>query len=422
MNDRDLETPEKVPEITKEKVNDPKSDASTSTFYRSQSPRRFTRSNRRLAGGIVLVALCFLAAFGGARLANGSTLTSSSIISSNSTDGNKIITTQEKDITSVVSKVSPSVVSVIATGTVTTPSIYGVDSQSQTSSAGTGIIISNNGYIITNHHVVGNATTVKVVLADGTTYKDVKVVGSDPLNDIAFLKISGVSKLTAATIGNSSTLRIGQQVVAIGNSLGQYQNTVTSGILSGKGRPVSAQDGNTVENLSDLLQTDAAINPGNSGGPLLNIAGQVIGINTAVAQDAQGIGFAIPINATKGEITNVLAGKGVTRSYLGLNYVTITPDVADQYNLSVKHGAYVYNSQSQSSVISGSPADKAGIKNKDIVLDVNGADVGSAGSLSSLVGEYRPGTSVKLTVLRNGKKMDVNVKLGTYTAPSMNQN
>lgn len=381
-------------------------------FYTSQTPQRFPHKLRTAAGGLVLIILCFLAAFGGARLAGSNALTSDAILSQNSKDGNQIVTKQEKDITSVVSKVSPSVVSIIASGQ-TAPSLFGATSQSI--SAGTGIVISKDGYIITNHHVVGNVKKVTVVLADGTTYKDVKVVGSDPLNDVAFLKISGVDSLTPATIGDSSTVRVGQQVVAIGNSLGQYQNTVTSGILSGTGRPVSAQDGATVENLSDLLQTDAAINPGNSGGPLLNIAGQVIGINTAVAQNAQGIGFAIPINATKGEIAGVLAGKGVQRSYLGLRYVTITPDVANQYDLSAKHGAYVHDSQNQKPIIQGSPADKAGIRNNDIILAVNDQEVGSEGSLSSLIGQYQPDTTVKLKIQRGKKTIELNLKLGTYS-------
>lgn len=410
MNENDIEKPKTAEETKKSPIKEP---PKTPVLYTSQAPQKISHKLRTGLGGLALIILCFLAAFGGSRLAGTNILSTDSNSSANSADGNQIVTKQEKDITSVVSKVSPSVVSIIASGE-STPSIFGDSTQSV--SAGTGMVISKDGYIITNHHVIGGASSVTVVLSDGTTYKNVKVVGSDPLNDVAFLKINGVSTLKPVSIGNSSTVRVGQQVVAIGNSLGQYQNTVTSGILSGTGRPVSAQDGGTIENLSDLLQTDAAINPGNSGGPLLNIAGQVIGINTAVAQNAQGIGFAIPINATKGEIASVIAGKGVKRSYVGLKYVTITPDVADQFNLSVNHGAYVHDSQTQQPIIQGSPADNAGIQNDDVILEVNGQQIGSAGSLSSLVGEYQPGTTVKLKILRHGKTLELSLKLGTYSS------
>lgn len=325
-----------------------------------------------------------------------------------SNDGNKVQTQTEADIANIVAKVSPSVVSVTTQSQAQT--YFGV---AQQEGAGTGIVVSRDGYIMTNKHVVNGADTVGVVLSDGTSYDNVKVVGTDPLNDVAFIKIPNVNNLTPVELGDSSSIRVGQQVVAIGNSLGQYQNTVTSGIISGKGRPVAAQDGSTVESLTDLLQTDAAINPGNSGGPLLNMAGQVIGMNTAVAADAQGIGFAIPINSVKGILKGVLNTGEVRRAYLGINYIPITPDVAKRYNLSVKDGAYVYNSNSPA-VVSGSPADKAGIKDKDIVTKVNGVEIGSNGGLSTLVGEYAPGDTVALTVLRGGNEMTVNVTLDAY--------
>lgn len=325
-------------------------------------------------------------------------------------DGNKLVTDQEQNISALVKKVSPSVVSILAeTSSDNSPF------RANTQSAGSGIIVSKDGYILTNNHVVRNVDQVSIVLADGTTYENVKKIGADPLNDVAFLKVDGVKNLTAAMLGDSSTVRVGQDVVAIGNSLGQYQNTVTSGIISGTGRPVSAQDGESVENLTDLLQTDAAINPGNSGGPLLNLSGQVIGINTAVAQDAQGIGFAIPINSTKGMLKGVLAGNGIKRSYLGLQYVMITADVAKRYDLPVKQGAYVFGEGTGATVIKDSPADKAGIKDKDIVTEVNGQAVGPEGSLSSITGQYAPGDKVRVKLLRNGRPIDVTVTLAEYT-------
>lgn len=326
-------------------------------------------------------------------------------------DGNQTAPAKEATVTSVSDKVSPSVVSII-TNTTTRTYFGAVPSQA----AGTGIIVSSDGYILTNKHVVNSARSVQVITVDGVTYEDVAVVGTDPLNDVAYLKIKDGKDLPAATLGDSNTVRVGQSVVAIGNALGQYQNTVTSGIISGTGRPIQAGDesGNQVETLTDLLQTDAAINSGNSGGPLLNMAGQVIGINTAVAQDAQGIGFAIPINATKGTLKGVLAGNGVQRAYLGVRYVPITPEITKKYDLSVKQGAYVYG-ESTGSVISGSPADKGGIKEKDIITKINGAAVGRNGGVSSLVGAYAPGDTIGITVVRDGSEKELRVTLGTYT-------
>jgi serine protease Do len=283
--------------------------------------------------------------------------------------------------------------------------------------AGTGMIVSSNGYVMTNKHVVEGADTVTVVLPDGKQYDDVEVLGADPLNDVAFLKIKGVSDLPAITLGDSKTIRIGQSVVAIGNALGQYQNTVTSGIISGTGRPVVASSDGTAngqsESLNDLIQTDAAINSGNSGGPLLNLKGQVIGINTAIAADAQSIGFAIPISATKGLLAHVIKTGKVERAYLGIQYVSITPDVKSEYDLKVDRGDYV-TSERGNSVQANGPADKAGVKEKDVIVAVNGYKVGEVASVSTLISEYEPGEKVQLTVLRDGKELKLTATLGTY--------
>lgn len=325
-------------------------------------------------------------------------------------DGNTTATASEASVSNVIEKVSPSVVSIVTNTTKRT--IYGA---AQARAAGTGIVISRDGYILTNRHVVANASTVQVVLDDGTAYDDVKIVGVDPLNDVAYLKINGVANLRAAEIGDSSTVRTGQQVVAIGNALGQYRNTVSSGIISGKGRSLSASDeaGGSNESLSDMFQTDAAINSGNSGGPLLNYAGQVIGINTAVASGATGIGFAIPINAVKGTMKSVLAGNRVKRAYIGIRYVDITPALAKRYHLPVTKGAYVASDNS-SSVQPGSPASKAGIQDEDIITKVNGTAVGESNGFSSLIGQYTPNDVVELTILRGGKEQTVKVTLGAY--------
>jgi serine protease Do len=372
------------------------------------------RRRRWWIGGLIAAAviLCLGAGFGGAQLF--SSLMENTETAKRQTvenDGNKVITNEEESIAGVVEKVSPSIVSIVTTSQGMSP--YGATEEQ---GAGTGIIVGKDGYVMTNKHVVAGASTVGVVLTDGTTYDNVKVLGSDPLNDVAFLKIPDVSNLPAAELGDSTSIRVGQRVVAIGNSLGQYQNTVTSGIISGTGRPVSAQSGESVENLTDLIQTDAAINPGNSGGPLLNLSGQVIGINTAIIEDAQGIGFSIPIGATKGMLKGVLAGGSVERSYLGVNYLSITAEVANHYKLPVKKGAYVFSTNNQSAVVADGPAAKAGVQDKDIITKVGDIDVGDKGGVSSLISEYAPGDTIELTILRDGKPMTVKVTLAVYSA------
>lgn len=319
----------------------------------------------------------------------------------------------EGSIADVANKVSESVVSIISS--TKSVNLFG---RSYTSGAsGTGIIVSENGYILTNKHVIDGATTISVVLDDGTTYENVNLATVDPLNDVAFLKIDNVSGLKAATLGDSKTINVGQQVIAIGNALGQYQNTVTSGIISGTGRSLTASDesGSLTENLSDMIQTDAAINSGNSGGPLVNAAGEVIGINTATSVDGENVGFAIPISSIKGMLGQLIESGEAKRAYVGVYSIDITPEVAKQYNLPVGSGTYIYNSESYSAVLSGGPAAKAGIHDKDIITAVNGVKVGVAGSLSSLVGEYKPGDIVSLTVYRDGKEVGVKVELGAYT-------
>ena len=328
---------------------------------------------------------------------------------------NVVISQKEADLAELVEKTSPTVVSIV-TSQVSGQGFF----QQEVEGAGTGIVISEDGYILTNKHVISEARSVQVVMSDGTRHSDVTVVGSDPLNDIAFLKIKNVSNLKVATLGDSGAMRVGQDVIAIGNSLGQYQNTVTSGIVSGLGRPVTAASSelnSRVESLTDLLQTDAAINPGNSGGPLINSAGQVVGINTAIAADAQGIGFAIPINAAKGMIRGVIANGKVEKAYLGVQYVAITPDVRTQYKLSVDQGALV-RSGSGSAVESNGPADKAGIKDGDIITKVNEKSVGNQGGLGSLVAEFMPGEKVTLTIIRDGKEQQKTLTLGAYKSQS----
>lgn len=330
---------------------------------------------------------------------------------SSGTDGNSANFT-EGSIADVVSKVSDSVVSIVTS--TTGRDYYGRTYES--GAAGTGVIVSSDGYILTNKHVAGDAKTITVVLHDGTTYNNARLVAVDPLNDIAFIKVDDVSDLKAASLGDSKTITAGQQVVAIGNALGQYQNSVTSGIISGTGRSLTATDGSGTmsERLSDMIQTDAAINSGNSGGPLINAAGEVIGINTATSASGENVGFAIPIASVKGMLSQLVEGGKAERAYVGVYSVDITPDYAKENNLPVTTGTYIYSSQAYSAILSGSPAAKAGLHDKDIITAVNGVKIGAAGSLSTLIGEYKPGDIVSLTVIRDGKEMGIKVELAGY--------
>lgn len=268
---------------------------------------------------------------------------------------------------------------------------------------------------MTNNHVIDGAEAVSVVDHEGQTYEAVKILGRDPLNDVAFLKVQSAKEFTPAIIGNSATLRVGQQVVAIGNALGQYSNTVTSGIVSGMGRPVTASSSNgQAESLTDLIQTDASINPGNSGGPLVNLSGQIIGINTAVAADANGIGFAIPINATKGMLQGVLESGTVSRAVLGINYLSITPEIAREQKLSTTKGALIYASRGTSAIVSGGAADKAGLKSGDIITKIDTHTIGQQGGLSSVIGLYRPGDTAVITYIRNGQEQTTQATFEAY--------
>lgn len=391
-----------------------------------------------LAVALVII-LCAGFGFLGGWLEQNSSLASTSG-PVNAPDQQKVITSESQLFSDLVSTVGPSVVSVNVTSQSQQSDMsnlfgfggFGLPSTQTQQDAGTGIILNKDGLIITNRHVVPAGTTsVSVTLSDGTTFNNVKVVGETNQNsslDIAFLQIQNLKgkTLTPASIGDSATMKVGDEVLAIGNALGQFQNTVTSGIISGHGRSVTAGDesGSSSENLSDLFQTDAAINPGNSGGPLVNMSGQVIAINTAVAGSAQNIGFAIPINDVKGLIASVEGSGKLEQPYLGVEYIPLTKDYAYVYNLPVSQGAYVApeSQTGQPAVIPGSPAAKAGLKEKDIITKVNGTNIDQNHSLVSLLDNYQPGNQVTLTVLRGGKTLQIKVTLGTEPASSDSSN
>lgn len=366
---------------------------------------------------LFLVLLCLVAGFGGGWL--GARAYNHSF---NSTQASiKYVSSESQLISQIAKNTGQSVVSINTTQTQNAQDIFGFSFPSSQTAAGTGFIISSDGTIITNRHVVPTGTTsVTVTMADGTKFSDVKVIGrtsSGSSLDVAFLKISDTKgkKLIPATLGDSSKMQVGDKVVAIGNALGQFQNTVTQGIISGYGREVVAGDqtGASVETLSDLFQTDAAINQGNSGGPLVNTNGEVIGINTAVAGgSAQNIGFAIPIADVKGLIDNVLSSGELKQPYLGVRYISLTPDIAYQNNLKVNQGAYIPPSAGgQASVMPDSPAQKAGLQEKDIITKVNNATIDEKTSLINALSQFKVGETVTLTVVRDGKTITLKATL-----------
>ncbi len=348
--------------------------------------------------------------FGSAARQNGSIMSSTR---------QEIILNESELISSLVDQIGPSVVSVNVISEGVASDLFGFQRNVQRSSAGTGFVISKDGLVLTNRHVVPKgASNVSLTLSDGTELTDVEIIGrtsdSDPL-DVAFLRIKdGKGKdLTPLKIGDSSKVRVGDKVVAIGNALGQFQNTVTSGIISGYGRSIQAGDASQSETLQNLFQTDAAINQGNSGGPLVNINGEVIGINTAVAGGAaENIGFSIPINDVQGLIKSVIDTGKVLRPYLGVRYIILNDDFAYEYNLPVKRGAYLApQSQNGNPVLKGSPAEKAGLREKDIIVRANGQNIDETNSLVSILGRFSVDEEVTLTIIRDGKEQDVRIKL-----------
>lgn len=268
-------------------------------------------------------------------------------------------------------------------------------------SLGSGVIISKNGYIVTNNHVIKGATKIYVKLSNGKTFK-ARVIGKDPQVDLALLKIDDGDNLPVAILGDSSKSQIGEWVLAIGNPFGLGW-TVTNGIISAKGRAIGGP-------YEDFIQTNAAINPGNSGGPLINMKGQVIGLNTAIIKGAQGIGFSIPVNVIKQVLPELETGK-ITRGWLGIEIQKITPALKKAFNLETSRGALV------SSVMPGGPAAKAGLKSGDVIIKFNGKTVKDMSQLPWLVGNTKPGKTVPMEIIRNGADETVTITVGNWKNP-----
>jgi serine protease Do len=366
--------------------------------------------------GIILVV-----AFVGGWLGARSYLANSSSLVPQKDEAKQTVINQSELISSIAKDVGQSVVSINVTSrTRTIDPIFGTNQVQESESAGTGFIISSDGYIVTNRHVLPEGQgVVEVVMSDGTVFQNVKVIGKTPSSDsldVAFLKIQDLKgkKVKPVDLGNSSDMRVGDMAIAIGNALGQFQNSVTSGIISGYGRSVQAEgDGGNVETLQNLFQTDAAINQGNSGGPLVNADGQVIGINTAVAGGgAENIGFAIPINDVTGLVRSVLEDGALRRPYLGVRYVQLNPQINKELELNeTQEGAYILSSDNGSAIVSGSPADEAGLQEKDIIIKINDQDVNQKNPLTSVVGRFKVGDEVSVTYVRNGKQQQTKLVL-----------
>lgn len=280
--------------------------------------------------------------------------------------------------------------------------------------AGTGFIISNDGMIVTNRHVVDEDDAEYTVILNDDTEYTAKVLAKDTLLDIAFLKIEATN-LTPLNFGDSSKTQVGQTVVAIGNALGEFSNTVSAGIVSGLGRNITATDarGRSAEQLYDVIQTDASINSGNSGGPLLDLNGNVIGVNVAVATKAQGIGFAIPSNVVVDLLSRLNEQGEIVRPKLGVRFRMIDKALKQANNLTVNDGALIQRGQTANdlAVIPGSPADKAGLRENDIVLEINGEKLTESKPLNIVIQGYKVGDEITLKVLRQGQEIEVKVVL-----------
>jgi S1-C subfamily serine protease len=367
------------------------------------------------------------------------------------TNQNTAVTTpasSQAPVVDIVKAVSPAVVTIVADGVTATDPTTG---QTGTGTAtGSGVIFDANGLILTNHHVVaGDPQKLTVHLTDGRTF-NAKIYGIDTLTDLAIVKVDATG-LPTAPIGDSSSIQVGQQAIAIGSPLGTFTDSVTSGIVSALGRSIPVEDGST---LSNLIQTDTAINPGNSGGPLLDPSGKVIGINTAAASQAQNIGFAIPIDLAKPLLAQASAGKPLARPYLGIRFETIDPTVQSENKLPVDKGAWIPSASAvdqtngqgsrgfqdpngqfpfdpnqnpldqggslpaESSVVANGPAAQGGIQPGDIITAVDGTTLDGTHPLDLIMSQYAPGTSVKLDILRNGQTTQATVVLGTRPAAS----
>lgn len=357
----------------------------------------------------------------------------------NNQNSSQAISTQEKSVEKVVEEVSPAVVSIIATKDLPVMEQYYQEynpfenffqspfdfffqipqyrqsgTEEKEVGGGSGFIISSDGLILTNKHVVDIEGADYTVLTNEGNKYPAKVLALDPIQDIAILKIDKKG-LPIVKLGDSDNLKIGQTVIAIGNALGEFRNTVSVGVVSGLKRSISASVGlgSSAEELEGVIQTDAAINPGNSGGPLLNLFGEVIGIDVAMAQGAQNIGFALPINIAKRDIDQVGTTGKISYPFLGVRYVLVTSGLKQEKNLSVDYGALIIRGQNdqEPAVAPGGPAEKAGLRENDIILEIDGQKIDKDNPLIKLIQKHNIGDIINLKVLRNNEEKNTRVKL-----------
>jgi 2-alkenal reductase len=382
----------------------------------SSAPRRTSRGGLGTILGVALLSAVL--ASGGTVLALRATggLDRPAVVQTGPTGttvgaNNQPVTVDESSATiDVAAAVSPAVVRIKTSANVDTST--GIIPET---GVGSGVIYDASGWILTNRHVVEGSDSLAVELNDGRVL-DGKVYGIDTLTDLAIVKVEATG-LPTASLGDSTALKVGQLVIAIGSPLGTYTNSVTSGIVSAKGRSINA-DGNT--NLNNLIQTDAAINPGNSGGPLLDAGGHVVGINTAIAADSNGIGFAIPINIARPIMQQAVAGQKLARPYMGIVYRALDVQYAKENNLPVSAGALLIPGGPQDAptpaVIPGGPAAAAGFKEGDIIVKVNAQAIDGDHPLDATLSEFAPGDTISVEVLRDGQSLTLSLTLGTRPA------
>jgi S1-C subfamily serine protease len=310
---------------------------------------------------------------------------------------------EESATIAVVERVTPSVVSIV------------VKQDEVEVSSGSGFIVSEDGYVITNRHVVDELTATLFVITNSGEEIPAKIIDTDPFQDVAVLKVDGQG-FSTATLGDSDKIQIGQTVIAIGNTLSEFRNTVTKGVISGINRRVVAGSAVNTDVIEQAIQTDAAINPGNSGGPLINLKGEVIGINTAVSLEGESIAFAIPINQARRAVDDVREFGHIVRPWLGVRYVSIQKAEIAEQNFDFELGALIVEGiqPGQPGIIPGSPAQIAGLKEGDIILSIDGIRLSQDNSLSKLVSSRRPGEIIVVEILRDEVLQKISVTLMEY--------
>lgn len=412
----------------------------------------FTKVDRTLLAASILVNIIVIAAlFLGAFLitSNRSALFryfgneyAAEVMNSDGEEDGEPLLSKDAAVTSVVERANPAVVSIIITKDVpileqsysrqnipgfpsdffnqfffNVPEYREVGKEKKEVGGGSGFIVSPDGFVVTNKHVVSDEMAEYTVFTNDQKKYNAKVVARDPVLDIAVLKIEG-SNLVPLAFGDSSLVKLGQTAIAIGNALGEFRNSVSVGVVSGLARTTVAFDQSTgeAEQLDEVIQTDAAINPGNSGGPLINLKGEVIGMNVAVVQGSQSIGFALPGNEIKNVFESVKEYGKIVRPYLGVRYVLVDENLKTKNKLSVDYGALVTrgDTREELAIMPGSPADKAGLVENDIILKIGDVRIEKGKSLSSVIRRYAVGDTVELTLLRKGKEEIVKVRFEAY--------